>query len=66
MLTSKAKGQFPDEFYTGTIDLLNRKQKLWKFLQMSGKQITQSMRTAYRSVRRDIKLFISADRIALL
>ena len=66
VLPSKAKEQFPDEFSTATIDLINRKRKLWKFLQKSGKQITRSMRGAYRSLRRDTKLSISADRIVLL
>ena len=52
VLPHKAKGQFPEEFSTATIDLIGCKRKL--------------MRDDYRSLRRDTKLSISADRIALL
>ena len=66
VLPPKAKGKFPEEFSSATIDMIDRKRKLWKFLQKSGKRITRSMRDEYRSLRRNTKLSISADRIALL
>ena len=66
VLPLKAKGKFPDEFSTNTINLIRRKRKLWLHLQKSGKRITRSMRDTFRNLCRDAKHAISADRIALL
>ena len=58
--------RLPDEFLAETVDLIHRKRKLWKFIQKSAQRVSRSMSDTYRSLRRDTKLSISADRIALV
>ena len=66
ILPVKAKEKFPAVFSKDTIKLIHRKRKLWVYLQKSGKRITRSIRETYRSMCRDTKLAINADRVAQL
>ena len=66
VLPKIAKSQFPNEFSAGTIELIQRKRKLWKFLQKSGRRVTRSLRDTYRSLCRETKCAIASDRIVTL
>ena len=66
VLPKTMKSQFPNEFSGGTIELINRKRKLWKFLQKSGRRVTRSLRDTYRSLCRETKRAITSDRIVTL
>ena len=65
-IPAKAKPKFPEEFSPETIVLINRKRKMWKFLQKSGVRITRSTREKYRSLCKDTKRAIKRDRNANL
>ena len=45
-LPQLAKAKYPDEFQAETIELIEQKRTLWKFLQKSGKRVTRSTRDA--------------------
>ena len=66
VLPKIAKSQFPNEFSGGTIELIQRKRELWKFLQKSGRRVTRSLRDTYRSLCRETKCAIASDRIVTL
>ena len=66
VLPKIAKSQFPNEFSAGTIELIQRKRKLWKFLQKSGRRVTRSLRDTYCSLCRETKCAIASDRIVTL
>ena len=62
----KAKPKFPEEFSAETIQLIQRKRELWKFLQNSGRRVTRSLRDEYRNLCRETKRAIKHDRNAQL
>ena len=66
VLPKIAESQFPNEFSAGTIELIQRKRKLWKFLQKSGRRVTHSLRDTHRSLCRETKCAIASDRIVTL
>ena len=63
---TKCKSKFPAEFTTETIGLIRRKRELWKTMQTSGMRITRSCKEQYRSICRETKHAIKADRNAKL
>ena len=66
VLPLKIKTKYPSEFSGETINLIQRKRKMWIYLQKSGKRVTRSMRDTFRSLRNDVKRAISADRVLAL
>ena len=62
----RQKSKFPCEFCPETISLIHRKRRLWSFLQKSGRRITRSLRSAYRSLCHETKQAIKIDRSTLL
>ena len=62
----KQKSKFPQEFSRETISLINRKRRLWSFLQKSGRRVTRSLRSQYRSLCCETKRAIKNDRNVLL
>ena len=66
VIPAKRKAKYPQEFSPATITLINRKRRLWTFLQKSGRRVTRSLRSVYRSMCRETKHSIKADRNALL
>ena len=66
VIPAKRKSKFPQEFTPATITLINRKRRLWTFLQKSGRRVTRSLRSVYRSLCRETKHSIKSDRNALL
>ena len=66
-IPTKAKeGKYPAEFTAKTIELIERKRRMWKQRQKSGKRITRSMQEEYRVLCRQTKHAIKADRNAKL
>ena len=66
VLPKIARNNYPSDFTSDTIELIHRKRKMWKYLQKSGKRITRSLRDTYRSLCRDTKRAVAADRVATL
>ena len=62
----RQKHKFPCEFSPETISLIHRKRRLWSFMQKSGRRVTRSLRTTFRSLCRDTKQAIKRDRNNLL
>ena len=66
-IPTKAKGgKYPAEFTANTIELIEKKRRMWKLRQKSGKRITRSMQEEYRVLCRQTKRAIKADRNAKL
>ena len=56
------KSKYPPEFCAETIALIQKKRKMWKFLQKSGVRVTRSTREQYRTLCRETKHAIRSDR----
>ena len=65
-LPAVEKSKFPNEFQPATVSLIHRKRRLWQRMQKSGRRITRSLRSVFRSLCRETKLAIKRDRTARL
>ena len=66
VIPAKRKSKYPQEFSPESVALINRKRKLWAFLQKSGRRVTRSLRSSYRSLCRETKRSVKRDRNVLL
>ena len=62
VLPQIAKSEFPQEFSAETIALIAQKRASWKLLQTSGQRVTRSNRDAHRTLCKDVKRAVAADR----
>ena len=58
--------KFVKEFSDQTVSLIHQKRAMWKHLQKSGRRVTRSMREQYRTLCRNTKQAIKADRNTML
>ena len=58
------KSKFPSEFQPATVSLIHRKRRLWQRMQKSGRRVTRSLRSVFRSLCQEIKIDIKQDQTA--